>query len=221
MADAHKNFAISTVATAPSPATSGTSLVVASGHGTRFPAVSFNAVICPANTTPTPDNSEVVRVTGISTDTFTITRTQESSSARTVIVGDVIFAGPTAKTLTDVEEEILGYACSNETTAITTGTAKLTFRMPFAMTLTGVKAEVTTAPTGSTLIIDINEGGTTILSTKLSIDATEKTSATAATAAVISDTSLANDAEMTVDFDQVGATIAGAGVKVYLIGKRT
>ena len=109
-------------------------------------------------------------------------------------------------------------ACSDETTAITTGTAKVTFRMPYAFTLTAVRASVTTAPTGSTIIIDINEAGTTILSTKLSIDASEKTSTTAASAAVISDSSLADDAEMTIDFDQVGSTIAGAGVKVYLIG---
>ena len=113
-----------------------------------------------------------------------------------------------------------GIACSDESTAITTGTGKVTFRMPYAMTLTGVRASVKTAPTGSTIIIDINEGGTTILSTKLSIDASEKTSTTAATAAVISDASLADDAEITIDFDQVGSTIAGAGVKVWLLGTR-
>jgi hypothetical protein len=115
----------------------------------------------------------------------------------------------------------IGIACSDETTAITTGTAKATFRMPFAFTLTEVRASVTTAPTGSTIIIDINEGGSTILSTKLSIDASEKTSTTAASAAVISDASLADDAEITIDFDQVGSTIAGAGVKVWLVGYRS
>ena len=67
---------------------------------------------------------------------------------------------------------------------------------------------------------NVNEGGTSILSTKLSIDATEKTSTTAATAAVISDSALADDAEITVDIDQIGATIAGAGLKVWLIGVR-
>lgn len=117
--------------------------------------------------------------------------------------------------------ESLIIACSDETTAITTGTAKVTLRMPYAFTLSAVRASVTTAPTGSTIIIDINEGGSSILSTKLSIDASEKTSTTAASAAVISDTSLADDAEITIDFDQVGSTVAGAGVKVYLIGTRT
>jgi hypothetical protein len=116
---------------------------------------------------------------------------------------------------------VLAFACSDETTALTTGTAKVTFRMPYAFTLSAVRASVTTAPTGSTLIVDINEAGSTILSTKLSIDASEKTSTTAASAAVISDTALADDAEITIDIDQVGSTIAGAGLKVYLIGTPT
>lgn len=111
-------------------------------------------------------------------------------------------------------------ACSDETTALTTGTAKVTFRMPYAMTLTAVRASVTTAPTGSTLVVDINESGASVLSTKLSIDVSEKTSTTAATPPVISDSALADDAEITIDIDQIGSTIAGAGLKVTLIGTR-
>lgn len=114
------------------------------------------------------------------------------------------------------------YALSDESTAITAGTAKLTWRMPHAMTLTEIpRASCNTAPTGATIIIDINESGSSIISTKLSIDTTEKTSTTAATPAVLSDTSLADDAEMTADFDQVGSTIAGAGVKITLTGFAT
>ena len=113
-------------------------------------------------------------------------------------------------------------ACSDETTALTTGTAKVTFRMPFAFTLTDVRASVTTAPTGGTLLtVDVNESGTTILSTKLTFDASEKTTTTAATPRVISDASLADDAEITIDIDAVGSTIAGAGLKVALIGYPT
>ena len=112
-------------------------------------------------------------------------------------------------------------ACSDETTALTTGTAKVTFRMPYAFTLTGVRASVTTAPTGSVLTVNIKESGSTILSTKITIDATEKTSTTAATPPVISDSSLADDAEITIDIDTVGSTVAGAGLKVTLIGYAT
>lgn len=107
-------------------------------------------------------------------------------------------------------------ACSDETTALGTGTAKASFRMPFAGILTGVKASVNTAPIGSALVVDVNESGVSVLSTKLSIDAGETTSATAATPAVISDSALANDAIVSIDIDQVGSTTAGAGLKVTL-----
>ena len=51
-------------------------------------------------------------------------------------------------------------------------------------------------PKGAAIIVDINEAGSTIMTTnKLSIDATEKTSTTAATAAALTDTSIADDAE--------------------------
>lgn len=111
-------------------------------------------------------------------------------------------------------------ACSDETTAITAGANKVTFRMPHAMTVTSVRASLTTAQTsGSIFTVDINEGGTSILSTKLTIDNTEKTSTTAATAPVISDTALDNDAEITIDVDQIGDGTA-KGLKVTIIGTR-
>jgi len=111
-------------------------------------------------------------------------------------------------------------AASDETTDLTTGTAKSTFRMPYAFTLSAVRASVTTAPTGSTIIVNIKESGTTILSSRITIDATEKTSVTAAAQPVISDTALADDAEITVDIDQVGSTVAGTGLKITLIGTK-
>jgi hypothetical protein len=111
-------------------------------------------------------------------------------------------------------------AASDETTALTTGTAKVTFRMPYAMTVTAVRASLSTAQaSGSIFTVDINEGGTSILSTKLTIDNTEKTSTTAATAAVISDSALADDAEITIDIDQIGDGTA-KGLKVTIIGTR-
>lgn len=137
-----------------------------------------------------------------------------------------VFTGTdTAKFVTPAElkpKEAIIIAVGDETTALTTGTAKVTFRMPYAFELSAVRASVTTAPAGSTIIVDINEGGTTIMTTnKLSIDAGEKTSTTAATAAGLTDTTLADDAEITIDIDQIGSGTAGAGLKVTLIGNRT
>lgn len=123
--------------------------------------------------------------------------------------------------LEDLHPEAIVVACSDEITPLTTGVAKVTFRMPFAMTLLEVRASLSTAQTsGSILTVDINKTGTSILSTKLTIDNTEKTSMTAATLPVISDSSLTDDAEITIDIDQIGDSTA-KGLKVTLIGTRT
>lgn len=106
MRDAHKNFAYSNVATAPSPAASGTSLVVTAGDGAKFPTPPFNATVWPVGLIPITSNAEIVRCTALSTDTLTLTRAQEGSSARTIVAGDQIAATITAKTLTDAEDLI-------------------------------------------------------------------------------------------------------------------
>lgn len=139
------------------------------------------------------------------------------------IVQDGVTVKATAQDIADLgggggSTQSIIIACSDETTALTAGAGKVTFRMPYAFTLSAVRASLTTAQTGgSILTVDINEGGASILSAKLTIDNGEKTSTSAATAAVISDTALADDAEITIDLDQVGDGTA-KGLKVALIG---
>jgi hypothetical protein len=114
---------------------------------------------------------------------------------------------------------VISFAVSDETTDIANGTEKLTFRMPHGMTLTEVRASVSTAPIGSPIILDVNQNGVSIFTTNLlSIDDGEKTSATSAITANITTALLTNDAEIKVDIDQVGLTTAGTGLKIYLIG---
>jgi hypothetical protein len=99
MAGQLKNFAYSLVATAPSPASSGTSLVVTVGEGSKFPTPPFQATIWATGAQPTTANAEIVQVTAISTDTLTIVRGDEGSTPRTVVVGDQIAATVTAKVM--------------------------------------------------------------------------------------------------------------------------
>jgi len=90
------NFGYSLVATAPSPATSGTSLAVTGGDGVKFPAVPFQVTIWPTASQPTVATAEIATCTLVSTDTLTLVRAQEGSTARTVVVGDQIAATLTA-----------------------------------------------------------------------------------------------------------------------------
>lgn len=131
---------------------------------------------------------------------------------------DVLLLNPATATSVTTPLESLIIPVSDETTAITTGTAKTTFRMPYAFALEEVRASLTTVSSSGLPTVDINEGGNSILSTKLTIDASEKTSKTAATPAVISDANLADDAEMTIDIDVAGT--GAKGLKVMLIGRR-
>ena len=118
---------------------------------------------------------------------------------------------------------VVTFACGDETTSIGATGQVLSFRMPFAMTLnagsSGVKGSLVTAGTGVNLLtVDINESGSTILSTKLTFDATETTTVSAATPVVISDVNLSSDAIITVDVDQLDSGGVAAGLKISLIG---
>lgn len=143
------------------------------------------------------------------------TSTDEDNQAILGTDGYVKVVGLQPKATFPVCETI---ALSDEITTITSGTAKVTWRAPWPFTLVGVRASLNTASSSGIPTVDINEGGSSILSTKLTIDASEKTSVTAATAAVISDSAIADDAEITFDIDVAGT--GAKGLKVTLYGTR-
>lgn len=119
--------------------------------------------------------------------------------------------------ITPFSQSIL-IACSDETTAITSGKA-VTMRVPIQMTLTEVRASLTNAQTtGNIITVDVRQDNVSILSTLLTIDNNEKTSLTAATPAVLSNVNLVNDAELTIYVTNVDAATTAAGLKVALTG---
>ncbi len=111
-------------------------------------------------------------------------------------------------------------SCSDESTNLTTTTSAVTFRVPFGMYLNSVRASVNVAPIGSTIVVDVKQSGSSIFSTKLSIDANEETSTTAATPAVISNPNLTDDSKVVVSIDQVGSATSGKGLKLTFKGYR-
>jgi hypothetical protein len=116
------------------------------------------------------------------------------------------------------ETPLLSYqlAASDLITDLEAGTNKAYFRAPRGFNMTEVRASLLTASSSGVVTVDIKKNGTTMLSTALTIDATEKTSETATTPAVISVSSVADDDEITIDIEDEGT--GARGLIVTLIG---
>jgi hypothetical protein len=104
MADPVRNFAITTVDVAPSPASSGTTLTP--DDAMLFPDPdaegAFNVIVWPASEQPDSTNAEILRVTALAAGAWTIDRAEEGTDARSIDPGDQVMLGPTAKTITDL-----------------------------------------------------------------------------------------------------------------------
>lgn len=107
--DAVKNFSKVSVSTGYDAI--ATTIVLASGHGAKLPdpaVANFNLVWWDSSVYPDPSddpNVEIVRCTAKSTDTLTVTRAQESTSASTKNTGGSTYRmilSVTAKTITDL-----------------------------------------------------------------------------------------------------------------------
>jgi hypothetical protein len=117
--------------------------------------------------------------------------------------------------------EVIHRDCFGDAETITTGPSKYTFRMPFPMLVTEIRASLSVAGSGGGVTeVDINSNGSSIFSTRLTIDSGEKTSKTAATSVVISTSILSDDSEITVDIDQISTSGGEKGLKIALIGWR-
>jgi hypothetical protein len=134
------------------------------------------------------------------------------SNGRVRVVSDTS-SGASSTGSADV---VLQLACSDLVTALATGASVAYVRAPQAFTLTAVRSSVLVDSSSGLVTVAIKNAGSDILSTDLSIDATEFTSVTAATPAVISAPAIGDDALLTIDI-----TAAGTGAKgliVTLIG---
>ena len=105
--DAVSNFPNSLVVTAPSPATTGTTLGVTAGQGVLYPTPPFNLVLTVAGAAPSLSASEIVRCTAIATDTLTIIRAQEGTTAQTVVVGWQVYATATKNTWSQIPSRVI------------------------------------------------------------------------------------------------------------------
>jgi hypothetical protein len=127
------------------------------------------------------------------------------------IWGGVGVAGPILS-----QVEIIQLSCSDLSTVLAVATSVAYFRIPKTFILTEVLASLLVASSSGVVTVDINKNGVSILSTKLTVDANEKTSLTAAAGYVISDSAMTRDAEITFDIDTAGT--GAKGLIVTLLG---
>lgn len=120
----------------------------------------------------------------------------------------------------DIPIESFILKVTDDATVVATGTGLAYFDLPYAITLSSVRATLAVAQTsGTTTAIDVNLNGSTIFSTGLTIDNTETTSTSAAVPSVLSTTALTDGGRITVDVDAIGDGTA-KGLVVTLIGKQ-
>ena len=104
----------------------------------------------------------------------------------------------------------------------TTNTAVATTKggdleLPFTGTITEIGAYVDTAGITDTMTIDVNLNGTTLMTTnKITIDTTEKSSRTAATAPALTTTAVTAGDLITVDIDAIHSGTAAKGLIIRL-----
>jgi hypothetical protein len=139
------------------------------------------------------------------------------------VIGNSAFSISNTYTKAEIDAkdaDIMVFALSDEFSNLTTGSARVTFRAPFAMTLIQIpRSSLSTSSSSGLPTVDINVNGTSILgANKLSIDINEKTSVTATTPTTLATTGILDDAEITFDIDVAGT--GAKGLKVVLYYKR-
>jgi len=99
------------------------------------------------------------------------------------------------------------------TLATGAGTARWYNDTGRTLTFVSARASVGTAPTGATIIVDVNVDGTTIMTgTKVVVSI----SANTGEQTTFSTTTIADNSYLTVDIDQVGSTVAGADLTIQV-----
>jgi hypothetical protein len=105
--------------------------------------------------------------------------------------------------------------------AVIVSTGVIRFRFPWAVTILGVSAAIAVAPTGASLIADINKNGTTIF-TSQGNRPTIAISGNATSSEPVPDvTAMAAGDYLTIDIDQVGSTVAGSDLSIFIRYRRT
>lgn len=166
--------------------------------------------------------------TDFNANTILAADTDDTPTARTIAESQIVgrltggnikgLSVSEIKTLLGIINQYHEFACSDETSDLETGTVYEQRLLKALNGCTSFDFSVITAPIGSTIIIDVQKNGTTVFSTKPTIDASEFSTLTASTPQVISggSVSFAAGDVLKVVIDQVGSKVAGVNMKAQL-----
>lgn len=129
------------------------------------------------------------------------------------VAGDITAAGTAVVLDTDARLEREYVFSISGDVAVAAGTHRL--YLENGGIITSVRASVGTAPTGASLLVDINRNGTTIYGTQANRP-TIAASGNTATGGAASNGSFTAGDYVTIDVDQVGSTVAGADLVVQI-----
>ena len=135
---------------------SATSIVLTAGQGARFPTLSAGDYFY-ATLIDTSNNLEIVKVTARSTDTMTIVRAQDNTTARAYSTNDRFELRPTAALFNekaDAADVVAGYVAKSGSTM----TGSLTSNKAEILTTSGSRFNLTKTSVGNQHIIATSQG---------------------------------------------------------------
>ncbi len=105
-------------------------------------------------------------------------------------------------------------ALSHPDGTISAATGVVTFPVPADVEVADLLLFVTEPSTSGNVVADVNLGGTSVLSTKITVEQGENSSSTAATPYVFTRTSWDQGEVLTIDFDSAGLNAEGASITI-------
>lgn len=120
----------------------------------------------------------------------------------------------------DANSEMIAVAISDETTAITIGTAKVTMHAPYAFLLRKVKAGLAVASSSGLPEFDVKVNNVSVFTTLPTIDVDERFSDLATTPSVLTSNPVSIASGDVITFDIVTAGTGAKGAKIYLLGDK-
>jgi hypothetical protein len=131
--------------------------------------------------------------------------------------GDKLYYRTSSGTERLVEPGVLVAFSRSGSLSVGGGTHRIYNDTGDTLTIKAVRASVGTAPTGASIIVDVNIGGTTIFTTQGNRPTIAASANTSGKVTNMDVTTIADGSYFTVDVDQVGSTIPGGDLVVQIL----